>query len=275
MAQKLRAIDLAINVDMSRLGQPEWLKQAERETFKQGDSLYRDLMPDEVVAQLDAHGIERAIIGVDPLDPNPHVLSFLEKHPGRFFLAASMDPTSAMRGLRALESLKRQFARELVEARVVPFQHDLAPDTPLYYPLYAKCIELDLVCGIFTGLPVPPLPGECQHPLHLDRVCFHFPELKLLMCHGADPWWDIAIRLMIKYRGLHLQTSAWAPKRLPAELIHFMNTRGQDKILWASNHPSVPIARHFEELPALPLREGVLDKYLYKNAARLFFGESH
>ena len=154
MAQKLRAIDLAINVDMSRLGQPEWLKQAERETFKQGDSLYRDLMPDEVVAQLDAHGIERAIIGVDPLEPNPHVLSFLEKHPGRFFLAASMDPNNTMRGLRALEALKRQFPRELVEARVVPFQHDLAPNTPLYYPLYAKCIELGLVCGIFTGLPV-------------------------------------------------------------------------------------------------------------------------
>ena len=95
------------------------------------------------------------------------------------------------------------------------------------------------MCGIFTGLPVPPLPGECQHPLRLDRVCFHFPELKLLMCHGADPWWDVAIRLMIKYRGLHLQTSAWAPKRLPPELIHFMNTRGQDKILCASNKSGI------------------------------------
>ena len=274
MAPKLRAIDLAINVDMSRLGQPEWLKRAEQETFKQGAALYQDLMPDDVIAQMDAYGVARAIIGIDPLDPNPHVLSFLEKHPGRFFLAAGMNPKDAMRGLRALEALKRRFPREFVEARVVPFQHDLAPDTPLYYPLYAKCIELDLVCGIFTGMPVPPLPGECQHPLHLDRVCFHFPELKLLMCHGADPWWDVAIRLMLKYRNLYLQTSAWAPKRLPPELIHFMNTRGAKKILWASNHPSVPLARHFEELPALPLRESVLDQYLYQNAARLFFGES-
>jgi predicted TIM-barrel fold metal-dependent hydrolase len=271
---KLRAIDLAINVDMSRLGQPEWLKAAERETFKQGEALFRDLTPDEVVPQLDAHGVARAVLGIDPLAPNPHVIAFLEKHPGRFFLAASLDPNNAMRGVRALEALKRAYPRELVEARVVPFQHDLAPDTPLYYPIYAKCIELGLVCGIYTGLPVPPVPGECQHPMRLDRVCFHFPELKLVMCHGADPWWDVAIRLMIKYRGLHLQTSAWAPKRLPPELIHFMNTRGQDKILWASNHPSVPLARHFAESPALPLREGVLDKYLYKNAARLFFGES-
>ena len=270
---KLRAIDLAINVDLSRLGQPDWLKYAEQQTFKQGDALYRDLMPDELVAQLDEHGVERALLGIDPLDPNAHVLSFLEKHPGRFFLAASMNPRDAMRGLRALDALKRRYPRALVEARVVPFQHDLAPDTPLYYPIYAKCIELDLVCGITTGIPVPPLPGECQDPMHLDRVCFHFPELKLVMCHGADPWWDVAIRLMLKYRNLHLQTSAWAPKRLPAELLHFMNTRGADKVLWASNHPSVPLARHFDELPALPLREGVLEKFVYANAARLFFGE--
>jgi len=275
MGSPLRAIDLSINVDLSRLGRPDWLEHAEQETFKQGDALYTDLTPDQLVVELDAYGVERALIGIDPLEPNPHVLSFLEKHPGRFFLAASMNPRDAMRGLRALEALKRAYPRELVEARVVPFQHDLAPDTPLYYPLYAKCIELNLVCGIFTGIPVQPLPSECQHPMHLDRVCFHFPELKLVMCHGADPWWDVAIRLMLKYRGLHLQTSAWAPKRLPAELIHFMNTRGAEKVLWASNHPSVPLVRHFAELPAQPLREGVLDKFVYANAARLFFGESH
>jgi len=273
VAAPRRAIDLAVNVDMSRLGQPEWLKQAEQEMFKQGAALYEDIQPDALIRIMDAHGVERALLGIDPLDPNPHVMSFLEKHPGRFFLAAGLDPKNAMRGVRALEALKRRLPRELVEARVVPFEHDLAPNTPLYYPIYAKCIELDLVCGIYTGIPVPPVPSECQHPIHLDQVCFHFPELKLVMCHGADPWWDVAIRLMIKYRNLHLQTSAWAPKRLPAELIHYMNTRGARKVLWASNHPSVPIDRHFRELDELPLKDGVLDQYLYGNAARLFFGE--
>ena len=37
------------------------------------------------------------------------------------------------------------------------------------------------------------------------------------MIHGADPWWDIAIRLLIKYQNLRLMTSAWSPKRLPGE----------------------------------------------------------
>ncbi len=51
-----------------------------------------------------------------------------------------------------------------------------------------------------------------------------FPDLTICMAHGADPWWDVAIRLMIKWKGLHVMTSAYSPKRLPDELIHFMNT---------------------------------------------------
>ena len=35
------------------------------------------------------------------------------------------------------------------------------------------------------------------------------------MMHGADPWWDVAIRLMIKYANLRLMTSAWSPRHLP------------------------------------------------------------
>ncbi len=154
---------------------------------------------------------------------------------------------------------------------MVPFLYDLPPNHRSYYPLYAKCIDLDLPISINTGIPGPPKPGECQHPMHLDRVCLHFPELVVCMAHGADPWWGVAIRLMIKYRNLHLMTSAYAPKYLPAELVHFMNTRGQDKILFASDHPVLSTERCLGEANDLELRPGVLDKYLYANASRLFF----
>ncbi len=155
---------------------------------------------------------------------------------------------------------------------MVPFTYDLAPSDALYYPLYAKCVELDLPLSINTGIPGPPMPAECQHPLHLDRVCIRFPDLRLCMAHGADPWWQVAIRLMIKYKNLHLMTSAYAPKYFPPELLHFMNTRGQDRILYASDHPVLSMKRCISEAQELDLRPGVLDKFLYQNAERLFFG---
>jgi len=79
--------------------------------------------------------------------------------------------------------------------------------------------------------PGAPIPGEVQNPIHLDRVCVRFPELKLCMIHGADPWWDVAIRLLIKYNNLRLMTSAWSPKRLPESLLHYMRTRGKNKVI--------------------------------------------
>jgi predicted TIM-barrel fold metal-dependent hydrolase len=176
-----------------------------------------------------------------------------------------------MKTVRALE----RFVREapVVLARVTPFGFDLAPNHALYYPIYAKCVELDLPITVNTGIPGPPVPGECQDPMHLDRVCLHFPELKLVMAHGADPWWGVAIRLMIKYRNLHLMTSAYLPKYLPPELLHFMNTRGQDKVIYASDHPAIPMERCLAEAAKLDLRPGVLDKFLYANAERLFFAK--
>jgi predicted TIM-barrel fold metal-dependent hydrolase len=95
----------------------------------------------------------------------------------------------------------------------------------MYYPLYTECCELDLPLCINAGVPGPSLPGEAQNPLHLDRVCNRFPEMKLCMVHGADPWWDTAIRLMLRYCNLRLMTSAWSPKRLPQPLLRDMSTR--------------------------------------------------
>jgi predicted TIM-barrel fold metal-dependent hydrolase len=158
-------------------------------------------------------------------------------------------------------------------ARVVPFLWDLPPSHRSYYPLYTRCIDLDLPISINTGLPGPPRPGECQHPMHLDRVCYELPDLRVCMAHGADPWWAEAIRLMIKYQNLSLMTSAYLPKYFPPELLHYMNTRGQDKILYASDHPVLSMERCLGEAEKLDLREGVLDKFLYQNADRLFFSK--
>ena len=83
------------------------------------------------------------------------------------------------------------------------------------------------------------------------------------------------MRLMLKYPNLHLMTSAYSPIYLPSEVVHFMNTRGQDKIIYASDHPVLSMKRCITEAEQLDLREGVLDKYLRANAERLFFSDRH
>jgi len=259
-----------VNVNMGAMGRPAYLEQVAKSYFKQGEDFFRDYSVDEMVALMDRLGVEKSILTTNAVDPQPHVLSFAEKHPDRFALGAHVDPRKGMEHVRALERFTRDHGGVL--ARITPFYIDVPPNDAIYYPFYAKCIELDIPISINTGIPGPPAPGECQHPMHLDRVCLYFPELKLIMAHGADPWWNEACRLMLKYPNLYMMTSAYLPRYLPPELIHFMNTRGKTKVMWASDHPAIQMERCLEDATSVDFRDGVLDRYLYANAAALFFG---
>ena len=66
---------------------------------------------------------------------------------------------------------------------------------------------------------------EPQKVEHLDEICWFFPELKVVMKHGAEPWTDLAWKLMLKYENLYYMTSAFAPKHYPKDIINFANTR--------------------------------------------------
>jgi predicted TIM-barrel fold metal-dependent hydrolase len=265
-----RAIDTFVNVNMGSVERPQWLVRVAEDYFNRADAIFKDISVAELTEAMDRAGVEKAIITTTADKPAEHVLQFPRANPDRFVLSISLDPRQGMHAIRALEQLVRD--EPVVLARITPFMIDLPPNDKVYYPVYSKCIELDLPIAINTGIPGPPMPGKCQDPMYLDEVCVFFPELKLVMAHGADPWWNVAIRLMIKYRNLYLQTSAYAPRYFPPELIQFMNTRGQDKIMFASDHPVLSFERCVKEAEDLDLREGVLDKFLYANAERLFWG---
>jgi predicted TIM-barrel fold metal-dependent hydrolase len=268
---RARAIDCWVNVNMGAMGRPDYLEKVAADYFKQGEDFFRDYSVEEMLKTMDALGVEKAILTTDSHQPQAHVVDFWKRHPERFRLGCHVDPRRGMNAVRALEGFAGEF--DAVLCRITPFFLDIPPNDAIYYPVYAKCVELDLPITINTGIPGPPAPGECQHPMHLDKVCLHFPELKLVMAHGADPWWGEACRLMIKYPNLYMMTSAYLPKYFPRELIHFMNTRGRGKLMFASDHPAIQMKRCLEEALALDLREGVLEKFLYENAQGLFFGE--
>ena len=262
------AIDCWVNVPVGFAQyRPDFLVRVARDYFHREKEMFEVTPIEELLRQMDAAGVERAIITIDAHQPEPFD-EIVQAFPGRFLPSAVVDPTQGMETLRLIERLAARHGLGLV--RMVPFMVNRPPNDKVYYPVYAKCIELGLPVSINTGIPGPPMPAEPQRPLYLDEVCLFFPELVLVMAHGADPWWGEAIRLLLKYPNLYMMTSAYAPKYLPAELIHFMNTRGTQKVLFASDHPVLSFERCLAEAEALPLREGVLEQYLRENALRVF-----
>jgi uncharacterized protein len=266
----IRALDCWVNPHTPELAgseKPEFLVRVATDYFHREKELAQGTPLDEMVQMMAAAGIDGGILSVNAADPKPYA-EMAARYPGRFLLSAVIDPLQGMEAVRTTERLVKEYDVRLI--RMVPFLFSRPPNDKVCYPIYAKCIELGVAVSVNTGIPGPPMPAEPQRPLYLDEVCLFYPDLVLIMAHGADPWWGEAIRLLLKYPNLYMMTSAYLPKYLPAELIQFMNTRGQDKVLFATDFPFLPFDRAIETAKALPFRPGVLQKYLRDNATRVF-----
>jgi predicted TIM-barrel fold metal-dependent hydrolase len=268
-----KVIDGLVNVHFGEREQPNWMLKVRDDYFKGPASLYTQVELGELTGEMDEHGVEKAVLMYSMAKPSKTALEFAEKCPDRFSLAINgVDLLHPVSSLRALESLVASLPVVYTTAGASFWGDGRYPPTDaVYYPLYYKCAELGLPLCMNTGLPGPPIPGEVQNPIYLDQVCYRFPELRLCMIHGADPWWDTAIRLLMKYENLRLMTSAWSPKRLPDSLIHFMRTRGSNKIIFGSDWPVLRMSRVVPEALALDLPHDVLENYLYNNAHEFFF----
>jgi predicted TIM-barrel fold metal-dependent hydrolase len=217
---------------------------------------------------MDRFSIEKALIGVS-LD-NEIGQKALRAHPDRFLGSSGVDPNKGMEGVRELVECHERFG--IVAASAFPA--GLFPQVSIhdkkFYPLYAKCVELDIPIFVCCGVPGPRIPMEPQKVEYIDEVCWFFPELKFVMRHGAEPWADLAVKLMLKWPNLYYSTSAFAPRYYPEAIVHYANTRGADKILYAGYFPAgLTLERIFEDMPHVPFRDHVWPKFLRENAVRL------
>ncbi len=220
------------------------------------------------LTQMDRYGIE---VGLVSLGVNRDTVEVaLDRHPGRFVAGWTVDPNQGVAGLRELERVHREFRLRAVSFTPHACQPAVALDAAAAYPYYAKCVELGLPVFITVGVPGPRLPMAGQHVERLDEVMYDFPELVVVMRHGAEPWTDLAVKLMVKWPNLYYSTSGFAPRYYPDGIIAYANTRGAGKILYAGYFPmGLSLERIFGEMPEVPFRDHVWPGFLGGNARRL------
>ena len=118
--------------------------------------------------------------------------------------------------------------------------------------------------------PGPRLKAACQHVELIDEVMFDFPDLVFVTRHGCEPWTELAVKLMLKWPGLHYSTSAFAPKYYPKDIIDYANTRGADKIIYRRLLPHGAVLRADHDRDAnVGLKDEVWPKFLRTNALRV------
>jgi predicted TIM-barrel fold metal-dependent hydrolase len=237
--------------------------------------MFRDV-PDEVgesvdpidvtFAEMDRHGVEVGLFGL-----TKQALEARERHPGRVLLSLEVDPNDVMGSVRKIKKAKEEHDLTAVTFFPSGCLPQVPVDDPKAYAVYATCVELGIPAIVNAGVAGPRFPSACQHVERFDQVCYDFPELRIVMRHGAEPWEELAVKLMLKWPGLFYMTSAFAPKYYPKAIIDYANTRGADKIMYAGYYPmGLSLERIFRELPGVPFRDHVWPKFLRENAQRVF-----
>jgi predicted TIM-barrel fold metal-dependent hydrolase len=285
MPKDIRAIDLMVNIPtdehnsagyaamaaMQRDGAAGKVKHMPAEyMFKNIPSIGSDptKFVENIVGEMDKHNVGLAMIPLGDLLRNPEIK---KRYADRFCFHSAVDPSKGMDEVRRIRQAKKDHDIKALTYFPAASLPQVAINDKEIYPIYATAIDLDIPIIVNAGVPGPRMPMRTQHVELIDEVCWFFPELKFVMRHGAEPWEELAVKLMLKYPNLYYCTSAFAPKHYPKAIIDYANKRGADKIMYAGYFPSgLSLDRIFSELETVPFKDEVWPKFLRENAARVF-----
>ena len=278
------AIDAVVNIQTSEAlaHRPEDRKAFYQDKIGIDGAAYDGIAHEEMLRRMDAAGIGRAFLIAAKAGPHGHRASFhvpyaivaeaVKSHPDRFSALAGVDPTEGMQGVRALQRAVEDDG--FIGAHLYPHWFELAPDHAKYYPFYTKCAELDVPIQLQVGQSLiysRDLPRRSVgQPITLDAVACDFPELKLIGIHIGIPWTQEMIAMAWKHENVFIGADAHSPKYWPPELIQFINSYGQDKVIFGSDFPILEFERTMAEIDAIDLKPEARRKLLRDNVIQIY-----
>ena len=284
--QKLsyKAIDAVVNIWTREAlsHRPDWGDEFFVGKMNAENDLMAGLSLEEIIEKMEEAGIEKAFliaaragrVGLPGCYHMPYsvVADACAKYPERFYGLAGIDPFEGMNGVRAFEDAIKNMG--FVGAHLYPHWYELAPDHAKYYPFYAKCCELNVPIQMQVGQSMvysqEYRTKSVGQPIALDAVACDFPELKLIGIHVGIPWHDEMISMAWKHENIFIGCDAHRPKYWPKSFIHYLNSYGQDKIIFGTDFPVLEFKKTIDDIDALGLKSEVRKKLLRDNVIRVY-----
>jgi uncharacterized protein len=245
--------------------------------FKQSGTaqvLETGVTPDQMIEMMDRAGVGTVMLSAwhrpgTWVISNDDIAGIVEKFPEKVVGVAAVNLEKPLEAVRELDRAVRDLGFKAL--RVVPWLWNRPPNDKFYFPLYVKCIELDIPFCTQVGHTGPLMPSETGRPVpYLDEVALTFPELRIVAGHIGYPWTDEMIGVAWKHENVFIDTSAYLPRFYPPQLIHYMKTYGKDKVLFGTNFPQLPFDKCMQQAQALELPDEVRVKFLRDNARKVF-----
>jgi predicted TIM-barrel fold metal-dependent hydrolase len=237
----------------------------------------------EVVADFGAHGIEAVLVAFDiesvtgaPACTNEYVAGLRDRYPDTFIGAwGTVDP---LLGERAIDQARRAVSEyQVLGFHFHPIMGRYSVDDPKLAPLFEVISSLGVPVMIDVGTTGmgAGMPGGSgavlrhAHPQAIDALAAAFPGLTVIAAHPGWPWVEEMTAVALHKGNVYWELSGWAPKHFPASLKTDVRGRLQDKIMFGTDYPSLPLDRLLREWDELGFGEEIMHKVFHANAERV------
>ncbi|MGD0588276.1 MAG: amidohydrolase family protein [Thermoplasmata archaeon] len=231
------------------------------------------ISPGQMVEEMDRAGIERAFLiaakGEGWELPYEDVAAVVREYPDKFSGIAGFNPFQGMKGVARLAEAVEKYG--FIGAHVYPHWFRRAPNDAIYYPFYAKCVELDIPVQMQVGhsTPMSYVPSVA-HPITLEDIAIYFRELKIIGIHIGYPWTEEMISVAYRFSNVYIATDAHAPKYWEPRFVEYLRSRGKQKVLFGTDYPIVGFERAMTEIAGHHLPDDVLARFLRENARDVY-----
>ena len=196
--------------------------------------------------------------------------AIMAAYPGRFAAFAGVDPLDMPSAFEIIDSevMSGPFAGINIEPLTAHRAPLFAVDRRIY-PIYERAQECAIPVMIMTG-GIPDVPIDYTHPRHVENVAVDFPSLTIITPHGCWPHARELIRVCLLRENVYLSPDIYS-MGLPGymDYIQAGTTFLQDRFLYGSAHPTLPMEGCAAFFRSLNIREDVLRKICRENALRV------
>lgn len=237
----------------------------------------------DVVADLRAAGLQAVLVAFDvealtgaPACSSSSVAAMRDRHPEVFLGAwGALDPLT---GEAALVEAERAVVDDgVLGFHFHPIMGRFRVDDPAHRPLFQRICDLGVPVMIDVGTTGmgAGLPGgrgakiSHAHPLAVDELAAELPELTIIAAHPGYPWIEEMTAVALHKGNVFWELSGWAPKYFPPGLRSDIRGRLREKVMFGTDHPSIPLPRLLQEWADLGLPDEVLEHVFHANAERV------
>jgi predicted TIM-barrel fold metal-dependent hydrolase len=245
----------------------EWLPQAEADV---ADG-FREAGVEVVLVAFDIE----SVVGAPPCT-NDYVAAFRARHPDVVVQTwGAVDPHKGDAAIAEAERAVRDLG--VLGFHFHPIMGRFAVDDPALKPLFETINALGVPVMIDAGTTGmgAGMPGGMgsrishAHPMSIDNLAADFPDMTIIASHPGWPWIDEMTAVALHKGNVYWELSGWAPKYFPESLRRDIRSRLKDKIMFGSDHPSMPYKRILDEWSGLGYADEVLEQVFHGNAERV------